>query len=84
MPTDHGRAGPVSRPRILACLQAGRLPMQSFFVRFIADEAGTTVIEYGLIGALISVVCITGMTFVGTQLGTMYTAITTAVTAALR
>jgi pilus assembly protein Flp/PilA len=57
--------------------------MKSFFARFIRDEAGVTVIEYGLIGALISVVCIPGMTFVGTQLQGMYAAITAAITPAL-
>ena len=43
--------------------------MKTFFARFIRDEAGMTVIEYGLIAALISVVCVAGMTFVGGQLG---------------
>jgi pilus assembly protein Flp/PilA len=57
--------------------------MKYFFARFISDEAGVTVIEYGLIGALMSVVCIAGMTFVGTQLRGMYAAITAAITPAL-
>ena len=58
-------------------------PMQNIFARFIGDEAGVTVIEYGLIGALISVVCIAGMTFVGNQLRGVYAAVTTAITPAL-
>ena len=57
--------------------------MKSVCVRFIRDEAGVTVIEYGLIGALISVVCIAGMTFVGTQLSGVYAAVTAAITPAL-
>lgn len=57
--------------------------MQNFFFRFIIDEAGTTAIEYGLIGALISVVCIAGMTLVGTQLGAMYAVVSAAVVPAL-
>ena len=57
--------------------------MQNFFFRFIIDEAGTTAIEYGLIGALISVVCIAGMTLVGTQVGAMYAVISAAVAPAL-
>lgn len=57
--------------------------MKSFFARFIRDEAGVTVIEYGLIGALISVVCIAGMTLVGTQLRGVYAAVTAAITPAL-
>ena len=58
-------------------------PMKNIFACFIGDEAGVTVIEYGLIGALISVVCIAGMTFVGTQLRGVYAAVTTAITPAL-
>jgi pilus assembly protein Flp/PilA len=57
--------------------------MKSVCVRFIRDEAGVTVIEYGLIGALISVVCIAGMTFVGIQLQGVYAAVTAAITPAL-
>jgi pilus assembly protein Flp/PilA len=57
--------------------------MKSFFARFIRDEAGVTVIEYGLIGALISVVCIAGMTLVGNQLRGVYAAVTAAITPAL-
>jgi pilus assembly protein Flp/PilA len=57
--------------------------MKSVCVRFIRDEAGVTVIEYGLIGALISVVCIAGMTLVGTQLQGVYAAVTAAITPAL-
>jgi len=52
-------------------------------LRFIRDEFGTTAIEYGLIGALISVVCIVGMTFVGAQLQAMYNAVSVAITPAL-
>lgn len=57
--------------------------MKDFFVRFIGDEFGTTAIEYSLIGALISVVCIVGMTFVGAQLQAMYSAVSAAITPAL-
>ena len=57
--------------------------MKNFFARFFREEAGVTVIEYGLIGALISVVCIAGMTFVGTQLQGVYAAVTAAITPAL-
>jgi pilus assembly protein Flp/PilA len=54
-----------------------------FGAHFFQDESGTTVIEYGLIGALISVVCITAMTFVGTELTAFYNVVSTAVTGAL-
>jgi pilus assembly protein Flp/PilA len=36
--------------------------------RFIDDESGATAIEYGLIGALISVIIITAVKLVGTNL----------------
>ena len=49
--------------------------MQILLSRFASDESGVTAIEYGLIAALISVVCITAMTTAGTQLNAVYTAI---------
>jgi pilus assembly protein Flp/PilA len=57
--------------------------MRNFLVRLITDESGVTAIEYGLICALISVVCIAGMTSVGGQLRAVYAAVTAAVTPAL-
>lgn len=36
--------------------------------RFFQDESGATAIEYGLIAALIAVVLIAGLSFVGTTL----------------
>jgi pilus assembly protein Flp/PilA len=57
--------------------------MRNFLARFISDEAGVTAIEYGLIGLLIPVACIVGMTLVGTQVQAIYAAISTAVAAAL-
>jgi pilus assembly protein Flp/PilA len=57
--------------------------MKSFVTRFFKDESGVTSIEYGLIAALISVVCIAAMTAVGTQLQAVYTGISTALAAAL-
>jgi pilus assembly protein Flp/PilA len=57
--------------------------LKNFFARFINDQAGATVIEYGLIAALISVVCIAGMTFVGAGLQGVYNAVSAAITPAL-
>jgi pilus assembly protein Flp/PilA len=57
--------------------------MKNAFVRFITDEAGTTAIEYGLIGALISVACIVGMSLVGAQLRAMYAFVSAAIAPAL-
>jgi len=42
--------------------------MTNLFARFAKDESGATAIEYGLIAALIAVVCIAGFRLVGTTL----------------
>jgi pilus assembly protein Flp/PilA len=42
--------------------------MKNLMNRFAKDESGATAIEYGLIAALIAVVCITVWTNVGTNL----------------
>ena len=57
--------------------------MNKFVTRFLRDETGVTAIEYGLIAALISVVCIAAMTFAGQQLLAVYNAIGNALAAAL-
>ena len=52
--------------------------MKSLISRFVKDERGVTAIEYGLLAALISVVIITAVTSIGTNLNTKFTAISTA------
>jgi pilus assembly protein Flp/PilA len=52
--------------------------MTVIFKKFIANEGGATAIEYGLIAALISVVIITALTTIGTNLNTDFTAVATA------
>ena len=42
--------------------------MKEILMSFIKDEEGVTAIEYGLIAALIAVVIITAVTFVGENL----------------
>lgn len=42
--------------------------MTKVFARFVKDESGATAIEYGLIAALIAVVCIGVWRTVGTNL----------------
>ncbi len=44
------------------------------------SEAGATAIEYGLIAALVSVVCIAALTGVGTQLKTTFETVQTDLT----
>jgi pilus assembly protein Flp/PilA len=39
---------------------------------FLKDESGVTAIEYGLIAALIAVVCITVWTNIGTKLNSTF------------
>ncbi len=57
--------------------------MLTFLSRFISDESGVTAIEYGLIAALISVVCIAAMTFAGRQLLAVYNQIGNSIAGAL-
>ena len=57
--------------------------MKTLLPRFVRDESGVTAIEYGLIAALISVVCIAAMTTAGTALKAVYTSIGNALNAAL-
>jgi pilus assembly protein Flp/PilA len=47
---------------------------------FAANESGATAIEYGLIAALISVVCITAWTNIGTRMNARFTSVQTALT----
>jgi pilus assembly protein Flp/PilA len=49
---------------------------------FIKDEDGVTMIEYGLLAALIAVVCIAAIAIVGTQLNVVFTSIGTALSTA--
>jgi pilus assembly protein Flp/PilA len=51
--------------------------MSNLISRFLRDESGATAIEYGLIAALISVVIITALTTVGSNLNTKFTAVAT-------
>ena len=49
--------------------------MSKLVSRFLHDEAGATAIEYGLIAALISVIIVTAVTLVGTNLETTFNAV---------
>jgi pilus assembly protein Flp/PilA len=53
----------------------GARVMKNLMNRFIKDQSGATAIEYGLIAALIAVVCITAMQTIGTKLNTTFTSI---------
>ncbi|NRG16137.1 Flp family type IVb pilin [Rhizobiales bacterium] len=49
--------------------------MKNLFARFAKDESGATAIEYGLIAALISVVIVTVLGTVGTNLTGTFTTV---------
>lgn len=40
--------------------------------RFAAEEEGVTMVEYGLIAALIAIVCVAAITAIGTNLNTVF------------
>jgi pilus assembly protein Flp/PilA len=54
--------------------------MGVLLVRFAEDESGVTVIEYGLIGGLISLVIVGVAGTVGTTLSTVFTSIASSLT----
>lgn len=56
--------------------------MTNVFARFIKDESGATAIEYGLIAALIAVVCIGIWRSVGTNLLARFTDVNNGLTQA--
>ena len=51
--------------------------MKQLFAKFLADEAGATAIEYGLIAAGISLAIIAVVNGLGTNLNTVFTSINT-------
>jgi pilus assembly protein Flp/PilA len=51
--------------------------MNTIFSRFAKDETAATAIEYGLIAGLVSVVIITAVTLVGTNLNATFNTIGT-------
>ena len=57
--------------------------MCSVIKRVIADERGATVIEYGLLAALLSLAGVAGFTSMGSSLDTLFTSISAAATNAV-
>jgi len=58
------------------------MPMLNLCSRFARDKSGATSIEYALIGTLISVAIIVGVSALGSQLNVLYDALKTKVAAA--
>jgi len=53
--------------------------MRAIFSTLIRDESGVTAIEYGLIAALVAVVCIAAWSLLGSHLSTTFNNIATSV-----
>jgi pilus assembly protein Flp/PilA len=49
--------------------------MKNLLKKFVRGEEGATMVEYGLMVALIAVVCVAAVTLVGTSLQGMFTSI---------
>jgi pilus assembly protein Flp/PilA len=64
--------------RLVGNFLTEELNMKNLITRFVKDESGPSAIEYGLIAALISVVCIAAMTLVGNRLDATYNAVAAA------
>ena len=54
--------------------------MMNSIKRFVREEDGVTMVEYGLLAALISIVCIVAIQVIGTQLNTVFERIGTCLT----
>jgi pilus assembly protein Flp/PilA len=57
--------------------------MRSMFYRLLKDESGATMIEYGLIAALISVAAIGALTAMGESVDGIFTYVSTQLTNAM-
>ncbi|HEV2294148.1 MAG TPA: Flp family type IVb pilin [Tepidisphaeraceae bacterium] len=53
--------------------------MSNLIKRFVKEEDGATMVEYGLMVALIAVVCIAAVTLLGTNLSAKFNTAATAV-----
>ncbi|MCZ6763917.1 MAG: Flp family type IVb pilin [Alphaproteobacteria bacterium] len=53
--------------------------MLDMLIELLADESGATVVEYGLLAAMVSIACIAALTAVGTNLSTIYVSILAAI-----
>jgi pilus assembly protein Flp/PilA len=58
-----------------ASYKEGSARMKSLMKDFLVDECGATAIEYALIAAFISIVIVTALTTLGTQLNAAFTAV---------
>ena len=57
--------------------------MKKFLKKFRRSEEGATMVEYGIMVALIAVVCIVAVGLLGTEINGVFTAIVTAIQTAM-
>jgi pilus assembly protein Flp/PilA len=57
--------------------------LQKFLSRFVKDESGAALVEYGILVGLIAVVCIAAVTLLGTTIQGVFNTINADLTAAL-
>ncbi len=50
-------------------------PMRALYTKLVRDDSGVTAIEYGLIAALVAVVCIVAWQALGTSLSSAFNGI---------
>jgi pilus assembly protein Flp/PilA len=62
---------------LVTLFKSQRADMKRLFAKFLADEAGATAIEYGLIAAGIALAIIAVVNGLGTNLNTVFTSINT-------
>jgi pilus assembly protein Flp/PilA len=57
--------------------------MQKLLSRFVKDESGAALVEYGILVGLIAVVCVAAITLLGTTIVAVFNTINADLTAAL-
>ena len=58
--------------QFMATAKATQAQVRTQLRRFVAAEEGATMVEYGLMVALIAVVCIAGVTLLGTNISATF------------
>jgi Flp pilus assembly pilin Flp len=63
---------PGTQDRPFNDVRGGEMKLTNFVKTFIADEGGQDLIEYALLVALISLVCVVALTDAGTQVNNIF------------
>jgi pilus assembly protein Flp/PilA len=59
-------------------LRSSRHPIRTSLQGFLADESGTTAMEYAIIAAGVSIVIVVSITAIGTSVNGFFTSVSTA------